>query len=82
MQCIHHVQLTLLIIRGQRTEYYENGIAQVRYIDGLYVTSWRPCWCTGKISENDIFSVSDTGILGKRNSEFSQQEWNLRPSDY
>ena len=32
--------------------------------------------------ENDIFSVSDTGILGKRNSEFSQQESNLRPSDY
>ena len=31
---------------------------------------------------NDIFfSVSDTGILGKRNSEFSQQETNLRPSD-
>ena len=29
---------------------------------------------------NDIFSVSDTGILGKRNSEFSQQELNLRPS--
>ena len=29
-----------------------------------------------------IFSVSDTGILGKRNSEFSQQESNLRPSDY
>ena len=34
------------------------------------------------IYENDIFSVSDTGILGKRNSEFSQQESNLRPSDY
>ena len=31
--------------------------------------------------ENDIFSVSDTGILGKRNSEFSEQESNLRPSD-
>ena len=29
-----------------------------------------------------FFSVSDTGILGKRNSEFSQQESNLRPSDY
>ena len=28
-----------------------------------------------------FFSVSDTGILGKRNSEFSQQETNLRPSD-
>ena len=33
------------------------------------------------IIENDIFSVSDTGILGKRNSEFSQQESNLRPSE-
>ena len=31
------------------------------------------------LNENDIFSVSDTGILGKRNSEFSQQESNLRP---
>ena len=30
---------------------------------------------------NDIFSVSDTGILGKRNSEFSQQESNLQPSE-
>ena len=29
-----------------------------------------------------FFSVSNTGILGKRNSEFSQQESNLRPSDY
>ena len=29
------------------------------------------------INENDIFSVSDTGILGKRNSEFSQQESEL-----
>ena len=28
-----------------------------------------------------LFS-NDTGILGKRNSEFSQQESNLRPSDY
>ena len=27
------------------------------------------------------YSVSDTGILGKRNSEFSQQESNLRPSE-
>ena len=26
--------------------------------------------------------MSDTGILEKRNSEFSQQESNLRPSDY
>ena len=33
------------------------------------------------IYENDFFSVSDTGILGKINSEFSQQESNLRPSD-
>ena len=33
-------------------------------------------------NENDIFSVSDTSILVKRNSEFSQQESNLRPSDY
>ena len=28
------------------------------------------------------YSVNDTGKLGKRNSEFSQQESNLRPSDY
>ena len=28
------------------------------------------------------FSVSDTGILGKRKSECSYQEPNLRPSDY
>ena len=31
-------------------------------------------WC--------IFSVSDTGKLKKRKSEFSQQESNTRPSDY
>ena len=36
-----------------------------------------------KISfENDVLFSNDTGILGKRNSEFSQQESNLRPSDY
>ena len=28
--------------------------------------------------ENDVLFVNDTGILGKRNSEFSQQESNLR----
>ena len=28
------------------------------------------------------FSVSDTGILGKRKFDFSQQESNLRSSDY
>ena len=28
------------------------------------------------------FSVSDTGILGKRKSEFSQLESNLRHFDY
>ena len=32
--------------------------------------------------ENDVLFGNDTGILGKRNSEFSQQESNLRPSDY
>ena len=32
--------------------------------------------------ENGVLFNNDTGILGKRNSEFSQQEWNLRPSDY
>ena len=31
--------------------------------------------------ENDVLFSNDTGILGKRNSEFSQQESNLRPSD-
>ena len=35
-----------------------------------------------KINVFFFFSVSDTVILGKRNSEFSQQESNLRPSDY
>ena len=34
------------------------------------------------IRENDVLFSNDTGILGKRNSEFSQQESNLRPSDY
>ena len=33
-------------------------------------------------NENDVLFSNDTGILGKRNSEFSQQESNLRPSDY
>ena len=32
--------------------------------------------------ENDVLFSNDTGILGKRNSEFSQQESNLRPPDY
>ena len=33
------------------------------------------------MKENDVFfSVSDTGILGKRKPECSQQESNLRPS--
>ena len=31
--------------------------------------------------ENDVLFSNDTGILGKRNSEFSQQESNLRPSE-
>ena len=30
----------------------------------------------------EYFSVSDTDILGERNSEFSQLESNLQPSDY
>ena len=30
----------------------------------------------------NFFLISDTGILGKRKSEFSQQESNLRPSDH
>ena len=33
-------------------------------------------------NENDVLFSNDTGILGKRNSQFSQQESNLRPSDY
>ena len=37
---------------------------------------------TGINNENDVLFSNDTGILGKRNSEFSQQESNLRPSDY
>ena len=32
--------------------------------------------------ENGVLFSNDIGILGKRNSEFSQQESNLRPSDY
>ena len=32
--------------------------------------------------ENNVLFSNDTGILGKRNSEFSQQESNLRPSVY
>ena len=35
-----------------------------------------------QLNENDVLFSNDTGILGKRNSEFSQQESNLRPSDY
>ena len=31
--------------------------------------------------ENDVYSVNDTGILGKK-SDCSYQESNLRPSDY
>ena len=33
-------------------------------------------------SENDILFSNDKGKLGKRNSECSYQESNLRPSDY
>ena len=36
----------------------------------------------GSHIENDVLFSNDTGILGKSNSEFSQQESNLRPSDY
>ena len=38
--------------------------------------------CNFGSDENDVLFSNDTGILGKRNSEFSQQESNLRPSDY
>ena len=39
--------------------------------------------CTNKYGfENDVLFSNDTDILGKRNSEFSQQESNLQPSDY
>ena len=31
---------------------------------------------------NDVLFSNDTGKLGKRNSECSYQESNLRPSDY
>ena len=34
------------------------------------------------IFENDVLFSNDTGILGKRNYEFSQQESNLQPSNY
>ena len=34
------------------------------------------------MNEIDVLFSNDTGILGKRNSEFSHQESNLRPSDY
>lgn len=33
-------------------------------------------------SDRCTFSVSDTGILGKGKSEFSQQQSNLKPSNY
>ena len=39
-------------------------------------------WIVTKQQQNDALFSNDTGILGKRNSEFSQQESNLRPSDY
>ena len=39
-------------------------------------------WIVTKQQQNDALFSYDTGILGKRNSEFSQQESNLRPSDY
>ena len=35
---------------------------------------------TGEIYENDVVFSNDTGKLGKRNSEFSYQELNLRLS--
>ena len=35
-----------------------------------------------RLYENNVLFSNDTGILGKRNSEFSQQESSLRPSDY
>ena len=33
-------------------------------------------------NENDVLFSNDRGILGKRNSGLSQQESNLRPSDF
>ena len=35
-----------------------------------------------ELNKNDVLFSNDTDILGKRNSEFSQQESNLRPSHY
>ena len=40
------------------------------------------CEETKNVYENDVLFSNDAGIPGKRNSEFSQQESNLRPSDY
>ena len=33
-------------------------------------------------AESDVLFSNDTGKLGKRNSEFSQQESSQQPSDY
>lgn len=42
------------------------------------------CYVLNLVNKNDrcIFSAIDTGILGKRKSEFSLQKSNLWPSDY
>ena len=48
---------------------------------GIKTTKNRTCQDKGKY-ENDVLLSNDTGILGKGNFEFSQQESNLRPSDY
>ena len=54
-------------------------------IDNLHIKVARPILAIDVLNkyynENDVLISNDTGILGKRNSEFSQQESNLRPCE-
>ena len=57
--------------------YVAHDVLQISY--DRTIRLWR---VNAQFYENDVSFSNDTGILGKRNSEFSQQESNLRHSDY
>ena len=57
-----------------RIEMSMSGICSMK---GNVMQYFKP----GEQNENDVLFSYDTGKLGKRNSECSYQESNLRPSD-
>ena len=66
---------TVHIANGARTRIQSNSICHTLLLSAVWLVNMNAL-------ENDVLLSNDTGILGKRNSEFSQQESNLSPSDY